>query len=65
VKAVGTVGAGDVCAGAYLDGITDGLSRKQAGDLAAMASAKLVSSLGPRLVADQTQALLKEFQQRQ
>lgn len=65
VKAVDTVGAGDMFAGAYLYGITNGLSRKQAGDLAAMASAKLVSSLGPRLVAEQTQALLREFQERQ
>ncbi len=61
VKAIDTVGAGDMFAGAYLYGITNGMSRQQAGDLAALSAAKLVSSFGPRLKLEQTQTLLKEF----
>lgn len=61
VKAVDTVGAGDMFAGAYLYGITHGMSRQQAGKLAATAAAKLVTSFGPRLKPEETQALLNEF----
>jgi sugar/nucleoside kinase (ribokinase family) len=48
-------------AGAYLYGITNGMSRQQAGDLASTAAAKLVSSFGPRLKLEETRQLLKNF----
>lgn len=61
-KAIDTVGAGDMFAGAFLYGLTHGMSHQQAGDLAAHAAAKLVASLGPRLQAEQTKAILDKFQ---
>ncbi|MBN1379089.1 MAG: adenosine kinase [Gammaproteobacteria bacterium] len=61
VKAVDTVGAGDMFAGAFLYGITNGMSYEQAGKLAATAAAKLVASFGPRLKAQQAMALLEQF----
>lgn len=61
VEAVDTVGAGDMFAGAFLYGLTQGWSHKQAGDLAAAASAKLVTSLGPRISAAESQAILRQF----
>lgn len=62
VEAVDTVGAGDMFAGAFLFGLTQGWSHKRSGELAAAASAKLVTNLGPRLRAQDTQAILKRFQ---
>ncbi len=62
VKAVDTVGAGDMFAGAFLYGLSQGWSFAQAGNLASAASAKLVTSLGPRITADETQRVLKAFQ---
>lgn len=61
VKAVDTVGAGDIFAGAYLYGITHGMSRQQAGNLASTAAAKLITHFGPRLKPEETRALLNEF----
>jgi len=61
VKPVDTVGAGDMFAGAFFYGLTQGWSHKRAGDLASAASAKLVTSLGPRLSKEDTQAILKSF----
>jgi sugar/nucleoside kinase (ribokinase family) len=46
---VDTNGAGDMYAGAFLFGITNGLSFKLAGDLASMSASKVVSQFGPRL----------------
>lgn len=51
VKAVDTNGAGDMFAGAFLYGITNGLSFADAGRLASRASAEVVSHYGPRLPA--------------
>ncbi len=62
VKAIDTVGAGDMYAGAFLYGITNGMSYKDAGNLASFASAKLVTSLGARLETAAVQALLDESQ---
>jgi sugar/nucleoside kinase (ribokinase family) len=62
VKPVDTVGAGDMFAGAFLYGLTQGWSHQRAGDLASAASAKLVTSLGPRITAQQTRAILSQFQ---
>lgn len=58
VKAVDTVGAGDMYAGAFLYGITHGMSFAEAGNLASQASARLVTSFGPRLETQEMQALL-------
>lgn len=61
VKAVDTVGAGDMFAGAFLYGLSQGWSAGQSGDLAAAASAKLVTALGPRITAAETQRILSAF----
>lgn len=61
VKAIDTLGAGDMFAGAFLYGLTQGMSFHQSGDLASLASAKIVTQFGPRLESGQTQALLKTF----
>jgi len=53
VKAIDTNGAGDMFAGAFLYAITHGHSFEQAGNLASLAAAKLVTQFGPRLPADQ------------
>lgn len=49
VDAIDTTGAGDMYAGALLYGITNGLSWKQAGELASGKSAEVVAQMGPRL----------------
>ena len=48
-KVLNTVGAGDVFAGAFLYGLTQGYSYVEAGQLANRAAAKVVAQLGPRL----------------
>jgi sugar/nucleoside kinase (ribokinase family) len=63
-KAIDTVGAGDMFAGAYLYGITHGMSRQHAGELAALAAARLVATLGPRLPAEETKGILREYERR-
>ena len=60
VNAVDTNGAGDMFAGAYLYGITNGMSREAAGNFASTAAAKVVSQFGPRLLPEQHQMLLQE-----
>ena len=59
VKAIDTVGAGDMYAGGVLYGITHGLTWAQAGELGSMASAKLVTAYGARMATDNLQAVLK------
>ena len=49
VKALNTNGAGDMFAGAFLYGITNGLGYAGSGKLASLASSKVVSQYGPRL----------------
>ena len=61
VEPVDTVGAGDMFAGAFLYGLTQGWSHQRAGDLASAASAKLVTSLGPRITRDATQQILRQL----
>ncbi len=61
VPVVDTVGAGDMFAGAFLYGLTQGWDHRRAGDLASAASARLVSSLGPRIPREDTQAVLRRF----
>lgn len=57
VKAVDTNGAGDLFAGAFMYGLTHGLSFEQSGNLASKASSQIVSQFGPRLRLEQYQAL--------
>jgi sugar/nucleoside kinase (ribokinase family) len=52
-KAVDTTGAGDMFAGAFLYGVTNGLSFEKAGILASRASSEVVSQFGPRLSPNQ------------
>jgi sugar/nucleoside kinase (ribokinase family) len=61
VEAVDTVGAGDMFAGAFLYGLTQGWGHRRAGELAAAASAKLVTTLGPRISREETQGVLRGF----
>ena len=49
VRAVDTNGAGDMFAGAFLYGLSSGMSYAQAGSLASHAAARVVSQFGPRL----------------
>lgn len=53
VKAVDTNGAGDMFAGAFLYGLTNGLSFEESGKLASKAASVVVSQFGPRLAAAQ------------
>jgi len=52
IKAVDSNGAGDNFAGAFMYGITNGLSFEDAGKLASKISAEVVSCFGPRLEAE-------------
>jgi sugar/nucleoside kinase (ribokinase family) len=61
VKAVDTVGAGDMYAGALLYGITHNMSYEKAGRLASRASARLVTELGARMPTETLQSLLREL----
>ncbi len=61
VQAVDTVGAGDLFAGALLYGLTQGWTYRRAGALAAASAAKLVSRFGPRLQAEEAQAILRQL----
>lgn len=58
IVAVDTNGAGDLFAGAFMYGLTHGLSYEQAGKLASKASSQIVSQFGPRLKLAQYQALV-------
>ncbi len=61
VKAVDTNGAGDMFAGAFLYGITHGHSYAEAGKLASLASARVVSQFGPRLEPDQVKRVMGDL----
>ena len=58
VKAVDSNGAGDMFAGAFLYGITHGHSFAEAGNIASLAAARVVSQFGPRLNAAAHQSIL-------
>lgn len=60
VNAVDTNGAGDIFAGAFLYGITNGFGYAGAGKLASLAGSKIVSQFGPRLKWHQVQEILKQ-----
>ena len=59
VKAVDTNGAGDMYAGAFLYGITNGMGYAGAGKLASLAGSRVVAQYGPRLEWHEMQELLK------
>ena len=61
VSAVDTNGAGDMFAGAFLYGITNGHSFADSGKLASLASSKVVSQQGPRLEKTKAFNLLSEL----
>lgn len=61
VKAVDTNGAGDMFAGAFLYGITNGMTYASAGKLASLASSKVVSQYGPRMKWHEVQAMLHDL----
>ncbi|MCD6056326.1 MAG: kdgK [Gammaproteobacteria bacterium] len=59
VKAVDTVGAGDMFAGAFLYGITHSYSLIQAAKIANYAASRIVMKIGPRLDEDEAANLVK------
>jgi len=61
VKAVDSNGAGDMYAGAFLYGITNGMNYAGAGALASLASSKVVEQFGPRLSFAQIKEIQKEL----
>ena len=60
VNAVDSNGAGDMYAGAFLYGITNGMGFAGAGKLASLAGSKVVSQFGPRLKWHQMQDILSQ-----
>ena len=60
VEAVDTNGAGDMFAGAFLYGITNGFGYAGAGKLASLAGSKIVSQFGPRLKWHEAKELIKQ-----
>jgi len=63
VQAIDTNGAGDLFAGAFLYGITNGHSFADAGKLASLASSKVVTQFGPRLEWHQAKDILNKLNQ--
>jgi sugar/nucleoside kinase (ribokinase family) len=61
VDAIDTLGAGDLFAGAFMYGLSQDMSFQQCGDLASLASSRIVTQYGPRLDASDTKAILAEF----
>ncbi len=61
VKAVDTNGAGDMFAGAYLFGITNGHSHAESGKIASLAASRVVSQFGPRLDNGVAKRILEEI----
>ncbi len=58
VTAIDTNGAGDMFAGAFMYGLTQGYSDKEAGELATHAAAEIVTTFGARLEQKRLLALL-------
>lgn len=61
VKAIDTTGAGDTFAGAFLYGLTHGMSAEKSGQLANRTAAECVANFGPRLTKEQQSEIQKEF----
>jgi len=62
VNAIDTNGAGDLFAGAFLAGITNGRSYADAGKLASLASSRVVTQFGPRLEWHQAKDIMHHLQ---
>jgi len=63
VQAIDTNGAGDLFAGAFLYGITNGHSYADSGKLASLASSKVVTKFGPRLEWHQAKEISNKLHQ--
>ena len=61
MDAIDSNGAGDLFAGAFMYGITNGKSFADAGKLASLASSKVVTQFGPRLELNQAKEMLKDL----
>ena len=61
VKAIDTNGAGDLFAGAFMYGITNGHTYAEAGKIASLASSKVVTKYGPRLDQHHAKEILQEL----
>lgn len=61
IEAVDSNGAGDMFAGAFMYGITNGHSLAGSGSLASLASSKVVSQFGPRLSWAQAKEVANQF----
>jgi len=59
ITAVDSNGAGDLFAGAFMYGLTHGMTFEQAGNIASKASSIIVSQFGPRLTLEQYQSLTR------
>lgn len=57
VKAIDSNGAGDTFAGAFLAGLSNGLSLEEAGTLGCKAAATVVTKFGPRLTSELVETL--------
>jgi sugar/nucleoside kinase (ribokinase family) len=61
VKAIDTVGAGDMYAGGVLYGLTNGMDWASAGRLGSLASAQVVTTLGARMATADVRSLLDKL----
>lgn len=61
VNVINTVGAGDIFAGSFLYGLSQGYNYAEAARLANIAAGKVVAKLGPRLNQAEADAVLAEF----
>ena len=61
ITAVDATGAGDMFSGAFLYGITNGLSFEKSGKLASLAAAKVVAQFGPRMTNEEMKEILKSI----
>jgi len=61
VKAKDTNGAGDMFAGAFMYGLTQGMSDRDAGMLASESAARIVATFGARLEKETQQGILEKY----
>jgi sugar/nucleoside kinase (ribokinase family) len=61
VKAIDSNGAGDMYAGAFMFGITNGHSFAESGKIASLAASKIVAKVGPRLEWHEAKEILQHL----
>lgn len=61
VRAVDTIGAGDIFAGSFLYALSAGYNLELAGDIACLAASRVVTKFGPRLEPKQVQEVLRRM----